>query len=204
MSALRKVLRPPKTWDDLLDVPEGYVGELVAGEIIMHPRPDPPHVGAASDLGALLGSAFRFGIRGPGGWVILDEPRIRFGNDIRVPDLAGWLADRFVRPGSGPYRVSPDWICEVLSPSTARQDRAEKMPLYARHRVRHAWLLDAVAKTLEVYRLERGRWLLADTFAGDAKVHAEPFDAVELDLNDLWGPPPAPKRKPRIKKVTRP
>ena len=120
----------------------------------------------------------------------LHEPRIRFGDETRVPDLAGWRADRFVAPQTGPYMVMPDWICEALSPGTARTDRTEKMPLYARHGVGHLWLLDPVLQTLEVYRLESGRWI--GNYGGDAKIRAEPFDAVELDLTLVWGP----KREP--------
>lgn len=176
-------------WDDLDEVPEGFVGEIVAGEVIVTPRPDPPHIRATSDLGGLLTAWFRFGMGGgPGGWVILDEPRIRFAEEVRVPDLAGWRASRFAAPRSGPYTVVPDWICEALSPGTARSDRTAKMPLYARNRVGHLWLLDAVVQTLEVYRLEGERWVSVGTFGGDEKVRAEPFDAVELDLTMVWGP----------------
>lgn len=176
-------------WDDLDEVPEGFVGEIVAGEVVLTPRPAAPHIGATSDLGGLLTAWFRFGMGGgPGGWVILHEPRIRFEDEIRVPDLAGWRAARFVAPTSGPYTVVPDWICEALSPGTARTDRTDKMPLYARNRVGHLWLLDPVLQTLEVYRLEGERWVSIGTFGGDAKVRAEPFDAVELDLTMVWGP----------------
>lgn len=176
-------------WEALLLVPEGKVGEIVDGEIVETPRPDHPHVGALSDLGFLLGASFKFGIGGPGGWVILHEPGIRFGDDMRIPDLAGWRRERFVAPRSGPYVVVPDWICEGLSPSTARSDRTEKLPLYARHGVRHVWLLDAVVQTLEIYRLEVDHWILVATHGANAKVRAEPFDAVELDLALVWGPP---------------
>lgn len=111
---------------------------------------------------------------------------------MRVPDLAGWRTERFVAPENGPYVVTPDWICEVLSPGTVRTDRIEKMPLYAVHGVRHLWLLDPVAQTLEVYRLQDGSWMSVATYGGDAKVRAEPFDAIELNLTLVWGP----KREP--------
>lgn len=177
-------------WEDLLQVPEGFIGEIVDGRIIETQRPGSGHSMAASDLGALLVNAFRFGIGGPGGWRILDEPGIRFGDDMRIPDLAGWRLDRFALPaGNGPFTVAPDWIGEVLSPSTARTDRTDKLPLYARHEVRHVWLLDAAIQTLEVLRLEQGRWVLVATHGGDARVRAEPFEAVELDLSMVWGSP---------------
>lgn len=186
----------PATWDDLDQVPEGYIGEIVGGEIVVAPRPNEPHAHATSDLGVLLGGPFRLGIGGPGGWVFRDEPRIRFGEDIRVPDLAGWQAARWgTPPRKGPLTVTPDWICEVLSPSTAADDRTVKLPLYARAAVRHVWLIDPDARTLEVLRLEGSSWLLAATFGGDARVRAEPFDAVELDLS-LCGSRPLPTPTP--------
>lgn len=176
----------PKTWDDLELVPEGFVGELVAGEIVANPRPDAPHVDTQSDLGALLGAWFGFGMGGPGGWVIRVEPRVRFGADIRVPDLAGWKKDRFQSPRHGPYIVIPDWVCEVLSAGTAATDRSEKMPLYGVNGVRHAWLVDPIERTVEVYRLTADGWLLVATHAGAAKIRAEPFEAVEIDLVSIW------------------
>lgn len=175
-------------WDDLERVPEGYVGEIVGGQIIVLPRPNSPHIRATSDLGTLLGGWFRFGIGGPGGWVILDEPRVRFADEIRVPDLAGWRVQRFAARDTGPFLVIPDWICEVLSPGTTAEDRTAKLPLYAKHRVGHVWLLDPLEQTLEIYRLQGEGWFLVATFGAEDKVGAEPFDAVELDLALVWGP----------------
>jgi len=177
-------------WEALSDVPEGNTGEIVDGEIRMHPRPAAPHVEACSMLGFVLGPAFGFGSGGgPGGWVILNEPGIRFGDDYRIPDIAGWKKERYTRPtGDGPYEVMPDWVCELLSKGTRIVDLTEKLPLYARHGIRHAWIIDAIGQTLEVYRLEGKHWLLAQTFGGAAKVRAEPFDAIEIDLSLIWGP----------------
>jgi Uma2 family endonuclease len=201
MTSRARAASQAAAWDDLDRVPEEFVGEIVNGEVVMNARPDAPHVDAQSDLGGLLVGWFRFGSGGPGGWVIRIEPRIRFGDDIRVPDLAGWHKDRFVSPRKGPYTVVPDWICEILSESTAAADRTEKMPLYARLAVLHLWLLDPIVRTLEVYRLEHERWVVAGTWAGSAKARAEPFEAVELDLTLVWGQPAsepaAPGDEPR-------
>ncbi|HEX2224570.1 MAG TPA: Uma2 family endonuclease, partial [Thermoanaerobaculia bacterium] len=104
-----------------------------------------------------------------------------------VPDLAGWRRERFVSPPKGPYTVAPDWICEVLSPSTERDDRVRKLPIYAREGVAHAWLLDPELRTLEVLRLHEGSWLIAAVYEGGDKVRAEPFEAIEMDLGLIWG-----------------
>jgi Uma2 family endonuclease len=139
-------------------------------------------------LGGLLLDPYRRGIGGPGGWIILDEPELHFGDDVLVPDLAGWRRERFsaITGDTVGIEVVPDWVCEVLSPSTARLDRARKLPLYARERAPHAWLIDPAAQTLEVMRLDGERWSLMATYAEDARVRAEPFDAIELDLAALW------------------
>jgi Uma2 family endonuclease len=108
---------------------------------------------------------------------------------VLVPDLAGWRRERMpVLPEDHRFEVVPDWVCEVISPSTAGKDRARKLPVYARHGVAWAWLVDPLARTLEVFRLEGEHWLLTGTHSGDDRVAAPPFDAIELALPDLWVP----------------
>jgi len=125
---------------------------------------------------------------GPGGWILLDEPELHLVEDILVPDMAGWGRERMaVMTNELPYfDLAPDWVCEVLSDSTRKLDRVKKVPIYARSGVRHAWLVDPIARTLEVLRLERERYMIMATYADDARVRAEPFDAVDLDLAVLW------------------
>ncbi|HTN87196.1 MAG TPA: Uma2 family endonuclease, partial [Sorangium sp.] len=163
------------TYADLEAVPPNKVAELVRGTLHVFPRPAPRHANAASSLGADLHGAFQRGRGGPGGWWILDEPELHFPDpdapgeiDALVPDLAGWRRERMPElPETAYFPLAPDWICEVLSASTEGVDRDEKMPVYAREGVRHAWLVDPIARTLEVYALDAdGRW-------GPAVVHRE-------------------------------
>jgi Uma2 family endonuclease len=138
-------------------------------------------------LGGMLFGPFRMGNGGPGGWIILDEPELHFRDHVLVPDIAGWRRERMPEPPNTPFiTLAPDWICETLSPSTAIKDRTKKLPLYGKKGVGHIWLVDPILKTLEVFRLESNRWMLLGTFAGDDKVRAEPFDAIEIDLSVLW------------------
>jgi Uma2 family endonuclease len=174
-------------------VPDTMVAEILDGELHVMPRPARPHTNAASVLGGELHGPFRRGRGGPGGWVILDEPELHLGPkpDKPVPDLAGWRRERMpdaIGPSdAAPYHdVAPDWVCEILSPSTEATDRGKKMRIYRREGVGHAWLVNPVTHTLEVYRLEMGRWVLLDTFEEDAVVRVEPFDAIELPLALLW------------------
>jgi Uma2 family endonuclease len=176
-------------------VPDTMTGEILEGELFTFPRPARPHARSSARLGMKLGGPFDLGEGGPGGWVILDEPELHLGPrpDKISPDLAGWRRERMpnaLGDESTPYYYDqvPDWVCEVISPSTERIDRGKKMRIYRREGVRFIWLLSPLLKTLEVYRLEEGRWVLLETYEEDAKVRAEPFDAVELDLSAIWAP----------------
>jgi hypothetical protein len=180
----------PATYDDLVAVPDHLVAEIVDGELWTSPRPAPRHAAASSQLGHQLGPPFQGGRGGPGGWWILDEPELHLGDQAVVPDLAGWRRERMPRlPDTAHFALAPDWVCEVLSPSTAQFDRAKKLRVYADHGVALAWLVDPIARTLEVLRLEHGRWTLLDTHAGMVTVRAEPFEAIELELGGLWEEP---------------
>lgn len=175
------------TYDDLLAVPENQIAELIHGTLVTQPRPAAPHALVSSAMGIDVGAPFHFGRGGPGGWVILDEPELHLGADVLVPDLAGWRRDRMPEvPRTAAFTLAPDWICEVLSPATAARDRGEKLAIYAREGVRFAWLVDPDPKTLEVFRLVEGKWLLEAVYSGDAVVRAIPFDAVEIALAGWW------------------
>ena len=173
--------------------PPTMTAQILDGELHVLPRPARAHTNTASLIGGELHGPFRRGIGGPGGWVILYEPEIHLGPkpDKVVPDLAGWrgerMGDAWDASDAPPYYdVSPDWICEILSPRTEALDRGRKMRIYRREAVGHAWLVNPITQTLEVYRLDSGQWVLLDTYEGDATVRAEPFEAIELSLSMLW------------------
>ncbi len=187
-----KPARRPATYDDLRAVPEHKVAEIIEGDLVVSPRPASPHARAASAVGSDLFGGFDGppgGAGNPGGWWILFEPELHFGADVVVPDLAGWRHERMPTiPNVAAFTLAPDWVCEVISPSTARIDRTGKMRVYAREGVAHLWFIDPLARTLEVFRLDGGRWTLVATHDGDASVHAEPFDALALALQRWWLP----------------
>ncbi len=184
---MEKRAKKRATYDDLEKLPDHMVGEIVMGELYALPRPSPRHSKATSVLGGELGFPFQFGRNGPGGWLILFEPELRLGENTLVPDLAGWKKQRLPRPPETNWiEVPPDWVCEVLSRSTIRLDRLKKMPIYSEFGVSRVWLVDPAAKTLEVFKLVSGHWMLVQTAGEDQKVRAEPFQEVEIDLNNLW------------------
>lgn len=180
--------KKPVTYDALYELPENRVGEIVDGELFSSPRPSGSHSFSASALGHDLIGPFQRGRNGPGGWWILHEPEIHFDQDVLVPDLAGWRQERLTDLNVPFFTVVPDWICEVLSPSTTRLDRIRKLPIYARSGIAHAWLLDPIQRTLEVLEQDGFGWKLLAGFEGPGKVHAPPFAELELDLSLLWPP----------------
>jgi len=135
----------------------------------------------------VLGNPFHRGSGGPGGWVSLDEPELHLQSDVLVPDLAGWRRERMPEvPDTAAFELAPDWVAEILSPSTAAVDRADKLPIYARERVQHAWLIDPRLQTLEAFALNGARYELIGTWRGSAVVRVPPFEALELELSALW------------------
>jgi len=180
--------RRKATYEDLYSIPENMTGEIIDGELYVTPRPARRHAIAASVLGGEILPPYHLGRGGgPGGWIILDEPEIGLEEDILVPDLAGWRKERF--PFNEPHNwisVVPDWLCEVLSPSTLRKDKIKKMPAYARHGVPYFWLIDPQIRSLDVLKLESGKWVVLGVYAEDDKVRAEPFQEVEIDLGAFW------------------
>jgi Uma2 family endonuclease len=193
MSPAANRTSPPRsaTYEDVLAAPETMIAEILDGELILSPRPAPPHAVSSSAMGADLHVLFgkRRSGGGPGGWWILDEPELHLGRHVMVPDLAGWRRERLpVMPQAAFFELPPDWVCEVLSPSTGARDRLIKMRIYAAHRVTHVWLVDPLERLLEIYRRQEENWLRVAVFSGSMAVRAEPFDAVELDLDDWWLP----------------
>jgi Uma2 family endonuclease len=124
-----------------------------------------------------------------GGWWIVGEPELHYDENIAVPDLAGWRRERMPVYPRGPFvELAPDWICEVLSPRTARLDWEEKLPLYGRMGCSSAWVLVPEAQRLEVLRHADGSWTRVGLFRGDDIVRAEPFPDVALRLETVWDP----------------
>ncbi len=178
----------PATYADIEALPENMVGEIVHGVLYAHPRPSPRHGKASSNIGYELMGPFDRGRSGPGGWIFIDEPELHLGPHVLVPDIAGWRRERLPNmPTTAYFETPPDWVCEVLSPSTARLDRTAKLAVYGAFKVPYAWYVDPLARTLEVFELTPdGRWAIAATFADTDAVTAPPFEAHTFGLDVLW------------------
>ena len=188
VTAVRKA-----TYQDVLAAPPNVIAEVIHGVLHTNPRRATTHAAATSALGEELGPPFKRGRGGPGGWLIVDEPELHLGEDIVVPDLAGWRRERPAKlPDAAFVTVPPDWVCEALSERTRKLDRTDKMRIWARESVTHVWLVDPIARTLEVLRREGTGWRALATHRDGERVRAEPFDAIELDLALLWADVEAP------------
>lgn len=176
------------TYEDLCQVPDHKLAQIIHGQLIVLPRPAPKHARASSFLGGTIFPKMDTGaLEGPGGWWILFEPELHLGRDILVSDLAGWRRERMpALPEMAYFELPPDWVCEVLSPATARLDRIDKLPIYSSHNVGHAWLVDPDLRTLEVFALHEGHWRLECAYKDADEVCAPPFEAVRFSLAGLW------------------
>lgn len=177
----------PACYEDIVNLPENIVGEIMNGQLETHPRPTPKHALAAGSIGDELISPFQKGNNGPGGWWILPEPECHLKEQVLVPDLAGWRKKRMpTLPETAWFDIVPDWVCEILSPSTSRIDRIVKMPIYAELEVNYLWLIDPVLQTLEAFELKNKHWVLMGSFADNTTLSIAPFAEHTFSLSVLW------------------
>jgi Uma2 family endonuclease len=180
------------TYGDLLALPSDVRAEVLAGEIVTSPAPLPRHSHVQGSARRFIGGPFQDddGRGGPGGWWIFVEVDVALGrHDIVRPDLAGWRKERLPRPGpTRPIEVAPDWVCEILSRTTAARDRVQKRNLYARAGVPFYWLIDPEARVLEALALREGGWVETGVFDETSLARIPPFDAIELEVSRLFLP----------------
>ena len=176
----------PATYADIEALPSNMVGEILYGVLHAHPRPAKRHGRAAWRLAGQLDGHFDLGRSGPGGWIFVGEPELHLGHNVVVPDVGGWRRRPDLQLPETAISIAPDWICEILSPSTSRYDRTDKLAIYAEFGVGHAWYIDPLVNTLEVMSLVDGKWQITSTFKDDDLVSAPPFEAHSFSLDVLW------------------
>jgi Uma2 family endonuclease len=189
---MRQTKTRPATYADIEALPENMVGEIIFGVLHAHPRPTPRHGVASGRLQTELTFPFDYGRGGPGGWIFIVEPELHLGQHVVVPDIGGWRRERLTPfPETAFIETPPDWLCEILSPSTQQIDRTDKLAVYATAGVSYCWYVDPIARTLEVLALTGGKWLFEATFKDADPVSAPPFEAHTFPLDVLWVPGPA-------------
>jgi Uma2 family endonuclease len=184
--------RSPATVADLLAIPpEERFHEIIDGELVRKAMPSGEHGDAQSALASRIKGPFqrRPGGKLPGGWWIYTEVEVEFApGQVYRPDVVGWRRERVPdRPRGTPIAIRPDWTCEVLSPSNPGTDRVKKLNHYHRFHVPHYWIVDPIEESLSVFRWTADGYLLVLAADRHARVHAEPFEAVELPVGALFG-----------------
>ena len=184
-----QTLLTPDLYQALLELPSLLTGEILNGQLHAHPRPSGRHILVSTNLSSEIHGSYQRGRGGPGGWWILQTPEIHFvlDQEVAVPDIAAWRKERLPTiPESHKFTVVPDWICEVLSPSTESVDREVKKPLYANYGVRYLWLISPAAQTLEAYKLDQSDWHSQGIFVTEDTVAIEPFESLTIVIEELF------------------
>jgi Uma2 family endonuclease len=172
------------TYQDVVDAPEHMIAEIANARLHLHTRPG---MLVAAAKFSLAGCVDRLTRTVPRDWHFAVAPELHFGEDVLVPDLAGWRRERMpAYPDAAFVTLAPDWLCEILSPSTRRFDLTEKRALYGANGVAHLWLLDPEARTLEAFTLTAGAWTLTAAFQEGEDIRAAPFEAIAFPLTALW------------------
>ncbi len=178
------------TYDDLVRLPDTVTGQIIDGDLYAMPRPAGAHAFVASLLGGDLHVPFQRGRDGPGGWWIIDEPEVHFASNVLVPDITGWRREQMPQSPTAEERfftLTPNWVCEVLSPSTASLDRVRKRRVYEGAGVQWLWYIDPIGRTLEAFEWVQGRYSPLGTWGPGESPNVAPFDAIALDLDAIWG-----------------
>lgn len=182
-----QTVRKKATYEDLCALPENMVGQIVDGELIAQPRPVLRHSIASNELSHQIRRPSRKGKGGPSGWIFADEPELHFGEQVVVPDIAGWRKENLVEHPQEKYTsIAPDWLCEILSPATAHYDKGAKRRIYGENGVGYMWILDPDALILEVFKFHEGHWMLLGTSEMGEQVSFEPFDAISFEFDVLF------------------
>ena len=196
----RKMADLPRkaTYQDVLDAPPNMVAQLIDGELYLQARPAGPHVWASGTLHTALNGKFGDFEDRPGGWVILHEPELHLGENVIVPDIAGWRVENLPEiPATAKFDIVPDWICEVLSPSTRNRDLGPEREICAYHGVGHLWIVSHVARKLQIFELSGGEWLSITILEGMVAISVPPFENLNIPLSRLWRGHPRSRSKGR-------
>ncbi len=181
-SATRKA-----TYDDLLAVPEHLIAEIIDGALETRRFPPPKHAYAYTALVRTIAHPFLGKEPELNDWWVLNRVELHLGEHVLVPDLAGWRRERLPKlPETAWFELPPDWVCEIISPATARLDRGPKREIYDQFAVPHLWFVDPDARTLEAFALRDGAWVLIASHADDDEIAVAPFATVPFALDTLW------------------
>lgn len=175
------------TYQDYLLLPDepGYRFEILEGMLIKDPSPNVPHQRASRGLQRIL-EDYLWQVD-PEGEIFNAPLDVTFG-DITVvqPDLFYVAGEQKEIVKATRIDGSPTLVVEVLSPSTSRKDRLQKLRIYQREQVRHYWLVNPEEKTLECFILLDGAYTLMASGMDEDVVEHPSFSGLSIPLGYLW------------------
>jgi hypothetical protein len=194
------------TFEELLarvrDLPEGYRGQVFNDAVVVSEPPTPARAHSIAEISGMFVAGSALGDPVPEGWTFLANVEISAGHErLLLCDVAGWnLTREGLLATCSPIRITPDWICEVLGGSSRRFTLSAKRRALAEMGVTHLWIADPEARVLDVFKNERGKWMLLDSLTEETAATAPPFDGLHFDVGELWTrieikPPPSSRRR---------
>jgi len=169
-------------YDDLANFPDdGYRYELLDGDLMMTPAPNPRHQEVCGRLYLQLVAYFQ-----PRGGRVFFAPldMILTKRDVFQPDLLVVTDPALITNRA--VEGAPAIAVEVLSPSTADRDRTAKPARYAALGVRHYWIVDPDRRRMECYRERGGTYELVVEGEGSALLDQPDWPGLTIDLGQLW------------------
>ncbi len=175
-----------------LSLPKEQGAELINGRIVYRAMPYVQHGNAQGNVFAQLAGA-QFPLDDHPGWWLSLEVDLLIGGQGMRPDLAGWRRDRHPDPpdpvligGKKVIATPPDWVCEVLSPSTADQDLGPKREAYYRAQVGHYWVVDMENEVLTIFRWTQVGYAFLTAAGKSEIIKPEPFESIDFKVSWLF------------------
>ena len=178
----------PATWEDIMNLPEHHGAEIIGGKIHYKGMARARHGHATTQLQRRVPNE-RQGVNEHGWWIFGDVDVKLAGESYLKPDVSGWRKERMPEPPDDwPLAIAPDWVCEVLSPTTEAYDRGDKAQAYAAGGVPWYWIVDPAERTVEVLELINGRWTIWGVYTDGAALALPPFDGTVVEIGGLFLP----------------
>ncbi|MDW8295498.1 MAG: Uma2 family endonuclease [Raineya sp.] len=166
------------------DFEENFIYELLNGTIVKRSAPNPLHQIVSGNLFAIL-SKF---VKDKNAGIILYAPIdvILDEGNLVVPDLVFVQESRKNIITEKGIEGIPDLVVEILSPSTARYDRGEKMKLYKKHQVPEYWIIEPKMQVVEIYTYQNGDYDLQEYAMEKGLVKSKVLRDLQFDVEQIF------------------
>ncbi len=166
------------------EMTESQKTEFINGEIIVHSPAKLRHIKASDLLYRVLST---FVDLHDLGLVAHEKLLVSLTRNDYEPDVSFFRQEKAAAFTSDQMQFpSPDFIAEILSPSTERNDRRLKKRDYAAHGVSEYWIIDPEARTIEQHILEGGDYRLIGTWSADERVASTAVEGFDIPARAIF------------------